>query len=1223
MQVCDNFAIFTLLLFLIELSVLTLHNLKTMQRGMCTHSGSKEWNKTSLIRVIGVKQGFIDMMTKTLFTLGFLITLHVSVKAQFYISEVSPANGSVKDMFANSSDWFEISSDNKPTDLHNWRISDKAKFENAHILPDTSLNPHQSLLVFASGNSSTAYKVHEVIGDGSWIGRWSTWERNTFNYTKLKGDFSVTVKVNSIHHDSVPTEAVLMIRENLSENSRYIGISVMNNGACVRHIKPSENPNADRLFFRLEACPIDMKLPDAYLKMEKIGDSVRLSLSKDGYYWSNSDMIHFPFGNQDVFAGLAIAPTNYLMSKNIRLTYSGLSINNQPMENGFPLITGIKLENKPKKNICRELHAPFQLSASGEKLYLWNPEGELIDTISWGKVPGNITYGKDSYGNSGILQYPTPGNNSAEIVSGICERTTVNKSSGFYTLPISVHALNTHIGDTIRYTLNGEIPDLSSHILSNHSQLYIDKNTTLRLITYRGHFKPSNVQTYTYIFDEKKEYPTLFLTSAERNWWSDTLGILYDSAEKSNSYAGFEIPVSVEYVKNNTRMFFENGGCSLRGSYSRTLPQKPFDIDFRSRYGASALQYNLFGKSNDEYEKFIVRNGGQDWWSISFRDNVSAVLARYSGLDYQEFSPARVYINGNYWGHYMLQESSSDEYVAENFSVDKEHISMVGMAGNPLYGSSRSFHAWRDKLSQSDCTIDSVFGQCSAAINMEQFYIYTALQVFIGNRDFPGNNVKLWQDTTDNSPWRFILYDTDLAHASTWGFDADIFHQILSPQKTNWANDTISTILWRKFFSNKNCKNTFLTRLADELNTHFSERSYVSIIDSLNAIVKDEMSDHRKRWQMITTDWDKEIERIKDFGKHRPAIVRNQAIHTFKLKGITHITAKSYPENKGNIVTVSRSISTDNSNSGLFFQEMPIKLNAKENKGWKFLRWMKADSVLSSTKEIMYSPIDETESIIAEFVIDSSAITNEQSIVINEIMYKPHDDKDCKDWIEVTNYGNASVDIGKWILKDDDDDHEYVFPENTVINQYEHYVICEDTTLFLQFYSRPQFILGNIDFGFGRGDQVRLFDAQSILVDSVKYGVTTPWDADADGTGQSLELKSPESDNTIATNWYANGEQNGTPGRANTPTLNVHNDELTGFSVEYNNSSIIIRQLREAQISDIAIYDIRGNTMHSSHNADKTEIRISLDDFPTGLFMISVNDNMIKSRFYKSFIHFR
>lgn len=1158
------------------------------------------------------------------FSVFFLcIAVHSSLQAQFYISEVSPSNGTVRDMYYKTADWFEITSKDSTASLLNWRVSDKPNYEKAYVLPDTVINTHKPVLIFASGNSPSDKKVHEVIGDGSWIGRWSSWERNTFNYTKLKGDFSVTIRVNSIHHSTVPTEAVLLIRENLSENSRYIGISTQDNGTCFRHIKPSTNPNADGLFFRLEPCPLDVKFPDCYLKLEKTADSVRLSLSKDGYHWSHSDKIHFPFPNHDLYAGIAIAPANYTMSKDIRLTYNELTINNQKLENGFPFISGIKLENTPKKRTCREIHAPFQLSSSGEKLYLWNPQGELVDTISWGKVSGDITFGKDIYGNSGILLSQTPGTNNAEIVSGICERTTVNVPSGFYTSPISVHALNTHIGDTIRYTMNGEIPDRTSHVLTNHSQLYIDKNTTLRLITYRGHFKPSSVQTYNYIFDKKKEYPTLFLTSPERNWWSDSLGILYDTLGKSNIFSGLEIPTSVEYIKNNNRIFYENAGCSLRGNYSKLLPQKPFDIDFRSKYGNSTLSYKLFGKPIDEFEKFILRNGGQDWGYLSIRDNVSAVIARNAGFDYQEFSPVRVYINGRYWGHYMLQESASNEFIAENYSLEKENITMVEMSGNPLHGKSKSFNEWRNDVLLSDCSIDSTFDRLASFIDLEHFYLYTALQIYVGNRDFPGLNVKVWQDTVKKTPWRFIFYDTDYAHATLSGNDADIFHQILTPLQTNWANDPQSNFLWRKFFTNKNFTNTFLARLADELNTHFCEQNYISIIDSLNEIVRDEMADHRKRWNIIT-DWDKEIERIKDFGMNRPSIVRHQAINTFRLKGITHIKAHTYPPNADNKAIISRSISTQNTDSALFFQEVPIRLNVKENKGWKFHRWLIGDSVLSHSKEFLFTPIGEYLSITAEFISDSLVQNDGRKIVINEIMYKPNDDRDCKDWIEITNYGTTSIDISNWQLKDDDDEHIYNFPANTIINPNDHYLICEDTTEFLQFYTKPQFMLGNIDYGFGRGDEVRLFDAEDILVDSVKYGIVSPWDADADGTGQSLELRSPEYDNTVATNWYANGEQYGTPGRANTPTLNVREDEFSGISIEYNNSSIIVSQKNGTLISDISIYDMQGNLIYTLNNTHKPEISISLDDFHSGLYIVSVsNGNAVQSKNYKSFVHFK
>jgi|GEM_PF-3436424 hypothetical protein len=1146
------------------------------------------------------------MIKTTLFTLLLLQWTICGAAAQVIVTEISPANGTILDRNHASSDWLELTAISATVNLKGWRISDKNNFDKAYILPDTVLNQGQSAMVFCTQDKNT-HPVTTLIGDAAWIGRWSSWERNTFAYMPLSGDFTMTVRINSLHHDSVPTEAVLLLRDNTYETSRYIGIAALSNKTTIIHQKPSTNPNADGLHFKLHPYPAEVKFPQCWLKLQKKGDTISLAASADGYYWAEEQSLYFPFPQKEFLAGIAIAPTNYVYSKELRLHYSELRINDKEYPNGFPLIANIKTNKPASQSKNKEIHAPFQLSASQEKLYLWNPDGKLIDTLSWSDIPGNRTWGRDSLLRQGFLFYATPGYKNSHKADTICSLPELSENSGIKTSPFTTELLHSK-DDIIRFTANNEVPDETSPILPHDSTLYINKTMTIRLRKYKDNQIPSQVQTYTYIFEDKKEYPTIFLTAPDKLWWGDSIGILYDSAGKTNAYNNVEIPVSIEYIKKDKREFYENAGCSLRGSYSRELPQKAFDIDFRNKYGRSSLQSNLYDRKSGEYNKFMLRNGGQDWWSISMRDNIAATLAKDIGIDYQAFSPTRVYINGQYWGHYTIQENSGDEYITSNYLLDEEDFSIVGIYGNPLHGNSKIFNTMIKNLENANFTIDSIFNSFSALFDMAQFYRYTALQIFIGNREFPGNNVKLWYDNKGHNPFRFILYDTDLAQASIWDYNYNTLYHLLSPEKLNWSNPPTSTILWRKFFSNTTYKNSFLLTLSDELNTHFSTLNYIRIIDSLTSIVENEMQDHRKRWHMITSDWNHEVQRLREFATVRQDIVRQQSIERFGLGGICSVSVAVHPPNASGTIKVSKSIATSQMQQAVFFQDVPLPLSITEHPQWKFLHWRIGDSIISTDKNVIMLPDTESMNIIAEFVQDSTTMGNAIPIVINEIMYKAADSKDMKDWIELTNYGNESYNIGSWILRDNDNSHSFIIPPNTIINPQEYIIIAEDTTKFLQYYPRPTKIIGEFDFGFGRGDQVRLFNAENFLIDSVHYGIISPWDSNADGTGQSLELQSPVLDNTLPEHWHATGNNGGTPGRPNTPGLFVQDiGDNANISIHRNNNVLEIHCTDTPQKLQCSLYSIHGNLLTRIHNIG-TQTSIPLTGLSSGIYNVIIQE---------------
>lgn len=1034
----------------------------------------------------------------------------------------------------------------------------------------------------------------------------------------MSGDFTMSVRINSIHHDSVPTEAVLLIRENTDETSRYIGISALSNKYTIIHNKPSVNPNNDGMFFTLQNYPVEAKFPHCWLKLQKKGDTISVAASADGYYWAEKQSYYFPFSQKEFFAGIAIAPTNYIYSKDIRLHYSELFINDKEYPNGFPRIANIKTEKPAKQRRNKEIHVPFQLSASRETLYLWNTQGDLIDTLSWNNIIGNRTWGSDSLGQKGYLFKATPGYKNTPIADGICTMPELDEGTGIKNIPFTTNLINASVHDIIRFTTNNEDPDETSAILPHDSTVRIEKTTTIRLRKYRSNYIPSQIQTYTYIFESKDIYPTIFLTAPAKLWWGDSIGILYDSAVKTNAFNNTEIPVSIEYIKKDKREFYENAGCSLRGTTSRVLPQKSFDIDFRNRYGNSKIVGDILSTQYKEYEKLVFRTGGQDWTLTSYRDNIASELAKHSGIHSQKFQPVRVYINNQYWGHYMMQENSNDEYVSANHKVDKSQITIVGASGEPLVGSSYLFQKILDSIKIKYGLNNGFYNSLSTKISIKNFISYIAFQSYIANVDLPSSNIKYWTDTVNRTLWQPILFDTDYSQGCLMGYDGDVLDNLLSPVQTNHTNHPDRTVLWRFLFNNEHFQQSYLLELSDLLNTTCNTKSHIRIIDSLTSIVENEMQDHRKRWPMITSDWHHEVQRLREFATVRQDIVRQQNIQRFGLSGICSLSVTVHPSYARGTINVSKSISTSQSQHALFFQDVPLPLTATENPQWKFLHWRIGDSIISTDKDAVIIPTTSSLEIIAEFIPDSSRIDFSVPIVINEIMYKPSEYRDTKDWIEITNYGNESYNISSWILRDNDNSHSFIIPPNTILEPQEFMIIAEDTTKFLKYYPRPTKLIGECNFGFGRGDQVRLFNADNILIDSVQYGISTPWDSNADGTGQSLELQAPALDNSLPQYWHAYGETGGTPGRLNTQGLYISENSFNNrIAIRVHNAFLEISHSVTSQTLQCSIYSIHGNLLKRI-SAMEMETLMPLTEFPSGVYNVIIQEMMTSRIIHKS-----
>ena len=118
-------------------------------------------------------------------------------------------------------------------------------------------------------------------------------------------------------------------------------------------------------------------------------------------------------------------------------------------------------------------------------------------------------------------------------------------------------------------------------------------------------------------------------------------------------------------------------------------------------------------------------------------------------------------------------------------------------------------------------------------------------------------------------------------------------------------------------------------------------------------------------------------------------------------------------------------------------------------------------------------------------------------------------------------------------IKDNNDNHIFSIPANTLLLPDQYLVFCKDTSSFKTFYPDIDHYFGDLGFGLGRSnDYVRLFDSSKLLVDEVNYNDAGSWPAEADGNGPTLELINPSLDNTLGENWIASNG-NGTPGAIN------------------------------------------------------------------------------------------
>lgn len=94
--------------------------------------------------------------------------------------------------------------------------------------------------------------------------------------------------------------------------------------------------------------------------------------------------------------------------------------------------------------------------------------------------------------------------------------------------------------------------------------------------------------------------------------------------------------------------------------------------------------------------------------------------------------------------------------------------------------------------------------------------------------------------------------------------------------------------------------------------------------------------------------------------------------------------------------------------------------------------------------------------------------------MINEINYNSSDGFDPEDWVEIYNSSSNTIDMGSWLLKDENDDHIFTIPSNTLLIPDQYLIFCTDTLKFTALFPDVSPYYGDLGFGLGANPSLAL-----------------------------------------------------------------------------------------------------------------------------------------------------
>lgn len=688
------------------------------------------------------------------------------------------------------------------------------------------------------------------------------------------------------------------------------------------------------------------------------------------------------------------------------------------LENATIKATGYLIVYCSKAFAGNKLNVSIGISKDGEPLFLTNKNSVLIDTINLAALESDFTYGRIPNGSDNLcIMYPSPGATNAGKEYAISP-PEFSKESGFYDNEFQLNISCPTKDVTIYYTKDGSNPLTSktkikytgaitvkdrtgdknvlsavapNKISANPGNALppndndVDKGTVIRAYAVSND-NTSNVITKSYFvgpkFSKYKNISVLSVATDYENLYDHEKGIyvlgktyqdyLVRNPGETRSWilqANFnqkgrdwERDCHIEYFDTDGELkVAQNCGIRTQGNASKDDLQKAFRFFARKEYGQKYFNHEFLPNAIDvngdvvsKYKTFVVRGGGNETQYMKFTDNYFQSLATDRACDVQQGKPCVVFIDGEYWGVYVLQEDYDNDYFEQLYSVDKNEVVVI-KNGSVNEGQSQDitlFNQLKSFFQNNNMTDDANYKKACEMVDMQSFIDYMALQMYICNKDWPHNNIALWRTRTvdDSNPyadgrWRFLVFDTESAAGLYGGYYADANRNRYKEIMKMENSQDFLAIMVNRLLRNNDFKKQLTLSFFDMINVNFNANKAVTMLDQQYNFYYPHLVDHFKRFK--NSDISKAVhryEQVRLFMQVRSHYSVDLLKSAIGLKGQSvNVNINANNANEGtvllNTTTIDFTKYSAGDFSGKYYTDYPITLTAQSKTDYAFTGW--------------------------------------------------------------------------------------------------------------------------------------------------------------------------------------------------------------------------------------------------------------------------------------------
>lgn len=580
----------------------------------------------------------------------------------------------------------------------------------------------------------------------------------------------------------------------------------------------------------------------------------------------------------------------------------------------------------------------FSIS-DGETVYLFDNVGKILDSVEIDGLDTDLVCARDIETLEWFYNYtPTPGiencievDTEEKILEDVIPQFSVEP--GFYDTAFKLE-LSVEGDYDLYYTTDGTEPTCNSVLytepiliedVSEKDNVYsaiseisildvvvipettVNKCNVIRAVAIAEDGAKSRTITGTYFvnYGDKRGYNNLLTVSlvtdptnlfskekgiyvngilADTNWYAleeqkrEELNVYNVPTNYNSEGKGWQRPATVELFDiNGERLYQQDVKIGIHGGWSTAFPQKGFNL-LLDEYTLSEGDYILSGVVGDKNTSIMLRPGGyRDWRHTQFRDALNQKIMNARDVTVLRAVPCQVFIDGEYWGLYNLQERIDRGLIAQNFGVRQDDV-IVLKNSNVVDADDMYYSLYAEMVqyaAENDLSEPTNYKKMEEMIDIQSYIDYYCFQIYVANCDSVANNYSCWRTLPISDKeyydgkWRWILYDTDdsmgmvedLAEAETDSF-----------REGHWTTAPMDDTLFSSLMRNSEFKQRFVDTFIEMADTIFEYEYVNELIDEFCMRYKEASILSRQRFRgMDETEEEylKDVEVIRDFFKRR------------------------------------------------------------------------------------------------------------------------------------------------------------------------------------------------------------------------------------------------------------------------------------------------------------------------------------------------------------------